>query len=453
MFTRRNLFQLLVIGAGAPAIAGSLNPPAGPIGETGRFGPRIEVNAENTPGDADSVFKIKEPGSYYLGGNLLGEAGKHGIVIATGGVTLDLMGFELSGGAGSLDGVAVDEGGWTNIVVYNGALEFWGEDGVDMTGASSGRIESVRVLASMGAGIRGPALQGVIRACESFGNVDSGIVAGQSTVVSGCASFGNGADGITTGSGCTVMDCTGTSNTEYGIEAGQGSAIHGCAGEFNGFAGVRAGRAGSISNCSARGNSGAGISAAFGCTILNSSAHENTFSGISTSSNCSIISCSAFDNRNSGIGAGSGSVVIGCAASLNDVNGISASVETLIADCSVTENGENGIRVATRCFVTRNYCGFNRNPQGDGAGIFVDFSSSSYCRIDGNHCTGNDRGIDVDGTVNFIVRNTCAANTTNFTIVGGNSALCVGANLGGAINGSAGGASVGSTDPWANFGW
>lgn len=43
--------------------AGDLDPPAGPVTPTGRFGPRTEINATNTPGDADSLFFIGQSGS------------------------------------------------------------------------------------------------------------------------------------------------------------------------------------------------------------------------------------------------------------------------------------------------------------------------------------------------------------------------------------------------------
>src|SRR4029077_17462440 len=74
---------------------GSLTPPGAPaptMKTLAQIEPRIEINATNPPGDADSSFKITQPGSYYLTGNLTGVASKHGIKIAANDVTLDLMG-------------------------------------------------------------------------------------------------------------------------------------------------------------------------------------------------------------------------------------------------------------------------------------------------------------------------------------------------------------------------
>ena len=77
-----------------PAIAGDLNPPTGAPAPTMKtlteVEPRTPVNAANTPGDATAVFRITQHGSYYLTGNIMGEAGKSGVVIDSDDVTLDL---------------------------------------------------------------------------------------------------------------------------------------------------------------------------------------------------------------------------------------------------------------------------------------------------------------------------------------------------------------------------
>ena len=62
---------VLVVAALAGAVwvrAGDLNPPAGPITPT----QRTPIGASTTPGDADSLFRISQPGSYYLTGNITG---------------------------------------------------------------------------------------------------------------------------------------------------------------------------------------------------------------------------------------------------------------------------------------------------------------------------------------------------------------------------------------------
>ena len=108
----------LALGGALVALAGPLSPPGGPVASTGKtlteVEPRIAVNATNTPGTATSLFKITQPGSYYLTGNITGVSGKNGIEIAASGVSLDLTGFDLSGVPGSLDGVNWSAGS-TNV--------------------------------------------------------------------------------------------------------------------------------------------------------------------------------------------------------------------------------------------------------------------------------------------------------------------------------------------------
>ncbi len=83
------------------AQAGPIDPPAGPIIPTGKplteVEPRIAISSTNTPGDADSMFKITQPGSYYLTSSITGVIGRHGIKVAASGVTIDLNGFIMRG--------------------------------------------------------------------------------------------------------------------------------------------------------------------------------------------------------------------------------------------------------------------------------------------------------------------------------------------------------------------
>src|SRR5438093_7800183 len=103
--TIASLSALALIAAAGVLYGGPLDPPAGPVTSTYKtlteVEPRTAVNAVNTPGDFNSLFKISQPGSYYLTGNITGVASKHGIEIVASGVTLDLNGFDLLGAPGS----------------------------------------------------------------------------------------------------------------------------------------------------------------------------------------------------------------------------------------------------------------------------------------------------------------------------------------------------------------
>src|SRR5262245_58582086 len=81
--------SILIIGVWI-ASAGDLNPPPGPVTPTMKtlveVEPRIAINNVNTPGDADSTFKIVQSGSYYMTGNITAIAGRIGIEVAANNV-------------------------------------------------------------------------------------------------------------------------------------------------------------------------------------------------------------------------------------------------------------------------------------------------------------------------------------------------------------------------------
>jgi hypothetical protein len=278
---------LLITAAIATVIwvnAGSLTPPGGPVSPTmktlSEVEPRIAINATNTPGDADSLYKITQPGSYYLTGNIQGVAAKHGIEITAGGVTLDLNGFDLLGVAGSLDGVSTTVAGLTNIAVVNGSVRSWGDEGVDL-----------------------------------------GTLAAINCRVSGLLASGNTGTGILVDNGCTVTNCSAYQNTVSGIIAGSGCTV---------------------SNCSAFLNTNSGISAGGGCTVSNCSAYQNITNGISVSSGCRVSNCSSSLNTGSGISTSSGSTVADCTARANALDGILCTSQCIIRGNNCATNGNGG---------------------------------------------------------------------------------------------------------------
>ncbi len=248
----------------AHTLAGPLSPPAGPVAPTHKtlteVEPRIAVNAMNTPGDDDSLFKITQPGSYYLTGNITGVIGKHGIEIVVRGVTLDLNGFDLMGvaGMGAFDGVNAEVGGLVNIAVVNGSVRNWGDDGVDLNAASNSRIDGV-------------------------------------------LSFGNAGDGIVTDLGSTVSNCSAHSNMRFGIATDSGNTVSNCSARENGGTGIMVGFGGTVSNCSALQNVGTGISAGNSCTVSNCTAASNAGSGIGASGGCTVADCTVGSNVLDGI--------------------------------------------------------------------------------------------------------------------------------------------------------
>jgi parallel beta-helix repeat protein len=353
---RRTLIGAAGIGAiAALSKAGPLNPPAGAVASTAKplsdVEPRIAINATNTPGDADatpSLFKITQPGSYYLTGNITGVAGKHGIQIAASGVTLDLNGFDLAGvpGMGAFDGVSITVFSTSSVSVRNGSVRNWGGDGIDFA--------------------------------TSFGTTNS---------VSDVLAVGNAGSGISVGLATKIVNCTAASN---------------------------------------------GV-------------------GIITSSGSTVSACTAYANDSDGIRVGSGSSVSASVAFSNAGNGILASNGSTVSGCTTRFNTLDGIQVDAQCVVINNVCGNNGNLGGDGAGIRANGADN---RIEGNNCTAADIGIRVATAGNFIIRNTCSGNTTNWSIVANNiygQIIDRTAPASAAVSGNSAVSALGNAEPNANF--
>src|SRR5262245_28629382 len=103
----QGLFLGIALSCITPALAGDLIPPVGPVLPTMKplsdVEPRAAISATNTPGDGDSIFRITQPGSYYLTGNITGVAGKSALKVSYADhVTIDLAGFVINGGAAGI---------------------------------------------------------------------------------------------------------------------------------------------------------------------------------------------------------------------------------------------------------------------------------------------------------------------------------------------------------------
>lgn len=412
----RLLSAMTAFAATGLLLAGPLTPPIGPVASTHKtlsdVEPRRAINASNTPGDADSIYRVFASGSYYLTGNISVSPGQSGIEIAANNVTIDLNGFTISALLpGSLDGIVEDTSSFThaNIIIMNGTVSGMDGHGINLGDSSlNHRIERVTASNNAGMGIRF-GYNGIVDSCQAYANGSSGIVCfGSNSLIRSSTAYDNGGSGIIlTGAG-NITDCTSMNNTSVGFRTGPGSTVRNCTARLNGFDGFDLSSSNSITNCSAYDNSGDGIDAGLNCSISNCSIAFSAGNGILCSGSASIIGCTAYANTGDGIQVGSDSLV------------------------------------------ERNLCDSNGNT-GDGAGIRV---TGSDTRIHENNCTDNDRGIDVDVAGNIIVRNTCASNTTDWVIAVNNAfgpILDRRAPASGAVNGFSAPSSLGSTDPNANF--
>jgi len=339
------LRTLLLGSASGAALAGELMPPAGPVSPTmktfGAVEPRTLINATNTPGDADSVYKITQPGSYYLGEDLIGFPLDHGIEIDAPRVTIDLDGFAIIGDQGSLNGIhltpqqAVERG----IRVFNGVVIGW-TVGIDLTEAEDCSVIGV----------------------HSLGNASVGIAIGESSMVASCSVEGANS-GIVAGAGSEVRLCSSSGADFVGIDLGSNCLASACRVTGSGGIGLRVGDGSIAENCTVEGAANDGIVASAGCVLRACSVSNGQARGLVGASSVVVDDCTAVGNADTGIDLGSNGTVSRCASRANGA-GISTGFSAVVESCSVRQNTGNGITFGSRSSAF-NCAGYDN----DGSGI------------------------------------------------------------------------------------
>ena len=293
-----SLLTLALATVGVMAVAGPLDPPAGAVSPTYKtlteVEPRIAINSTNTPGDADSLYKITQPGSYYLTGNITGASGKSGIEIASDNVSIDLCGFGVVGVTGSLSGITRDGTPRGSITLKNGVVSNWGQYGVFLDYVNS-------------SGTKGFVIDSII----SRANGTAGFAVGDASVVTRCSASQNGAAGF-----------DGGNHARY-------------------------------DNCIATGNAGAGFLFGFGCAYTGCEARANTGSGFQPSGTCTFSNCSASNNGGDGFNL-TRSTALACDASFNTGRGFAVFAST-IQSCGVNNNTAGGIESSNNSTILNNH--------------------------------------------------------------------------------------------------
>lgn len=323
----RTLVSALLLISAPVAFAGPQNPPAGPIASTMKtlteVEPRTAISAANTPGDADSLYRITAPGSYYLTANIYGVSGKSGIEIATDGVTIDLNGFTLFGTVGSLDGIYAPSGRHT-LTIRNGLVRGWAQDGIDATGVTEVTLTDVR----------------------SEANGSRGVIAGGRSTLTRVGAINNSSTGILLSTYCMLENCIASGNYE-GIDIGAHSMARGCI---------------------AADNTGDGFhSTGSGGHFVNCSAHSNDGDGFNVSTEARIEDCVSDINVGHGFVVNFNSVLIGNHASRNGSGAavaagiyIPAGVTRVRIENNTCVSNDYGIKVdAASNLIVGNRCSIN----------------------------------------------------------------------------------------------
>lgn len=351
--------------------------------------PRTPINAVETPGDADSVFRITQPGSYYLEANLEGVAGKSGIEIDASNVRIDLMGFRLNGANGGVSAIRVPQER-INVSIENGNLTVWGSFGVDGVLAQAMQVRNLEMTSCEVGGIRLGA-RADVENCRFIFSSGAGIVVGSHSTVSR-SKVGLTSVGIETGSASFVEHCKVENVTSVGIQVDSQSTVRSSIARFCG---------------------GSAISLDTGSSVLASTA-SHSVAGIFGSGSVRVIDSTMQHNALYGVRIDTG-VVRGCSIGSNGQHGVEiADHGAQVVGNLIASNGLDGIR------------------------------SHVGSRIEDNDIRGHlsGAGIRTFGTGSYIVKNTLTQNTSPILVP--NAGNFVGTLVSpNAINGR--------NDPWANL--
>lgn len=344
----RTLALGLCFGFSSLAYAGPVNPPAGPVAPTDKplaeVEPRIAVNAANTPGNVTNLFRITEPGSYYLTEDIArGPGGVFSVnvlSIKARDVTLDLNGFAVRGDQGIGNGIVIStpvSAEHRNVRVFNGSVISPGGLGIGSSNIRGVTLENIYVTGSTGDGIR-LAADAVIRNCRVTNSGGNGIEVRDDALLTDC-----------------VIDTTG----EQGVLAGIGPTISGCIVRRAGSTGIEIENDGTLERCQVD-RSGVVVQPSSGyfvdgdATFVECKATNNPQHGFHFLGDASFTDCTAEGNADSGFfsGSSSQSTMVRCAATSNLRFGI-VTEDGVIAECNASKNGLDGIRAGGPAVISR----------------------------------------------------------------------------------------------------
>ena len=415
-----------LIGFAALLTAGPLSPPSGPVAPSYKtlteVEPRIPLSQATTPGNAGSVFRITQPGSYYLTGNISIPGNViWGISIEATGVTLDLSGFTIDGNGNQVGAITCSAAG---VIIRNGSVirvntgilcDFF------PSGAPGQTIENIRIIDVLGQGI------------PPGGNP------------------GAGAAGIFAGRGAIIRNCY-VNNAPLGIAAGFNSNVSGCTVEFARQFGFHLQGGASISNCVVVGTSGGppdghAYFLGAGSAATNCVARSNSGTGFLTNEECTLTNCTSTNNAN-GFSIASRGTVRDCTAATNSSTGVLVSGNLWsVTGCSITANPTAGVTIAPNSLhgeISRNF--IRGSAPSAGVGIRLPATCTDISIV-GNTIGFAQRGVELDGFFSRVTNN-FFNNVTSNPVRTSAGAVPDATNVVGPMISSAGTASA--TSPFSN---
>jgi parallel beta-helix repeat protein len=444
----RFVSTLLAASFATGALAGDLTPPGAPaptMKTLDQVEPRIPIGPLTTPGDADSVYRITQPGSYYLTGPVDVTFGRRGIEIDGDDITVDLGGFTIRGVQnGTLEGIAVvaPSGTRKNIAVGNGVVTAVIGTGIDFFNAESSIIHDIRIDNTGGDGVVA-GFAGVVERVTVAECAGDGFNATTGTVLRDCHARQNGIHGfvgLMSASGCSAVDnggagfngngafenCLSSGNDLSGFFINAPSALVGCTASLNLGDGFTASNEPSVAlNCIASSNGASGFDYTNNGAWLatNCAANENGEHGFWGNTRGRLVQCSAVDNASHGFYMRGGAVV-NSHSRTNGGDGVRvfSTNPVTVADCTVESNSGYGVIITSDAdnSVVRGNAISGHTVGGVGVGIRVE-SNANFVLIDGNVTNENLVGIQVLTAGNTIINNRMSANiNAPISVVAGN---------------------------------
>ena len=410
---------LMPLGAFAQGNLTPPGPPAPSMKTLDQIGAQLEkrVEVSTLPGDGTAQHIISAPGSYHLGGNLVGVAGKDGIRVTADHVTIDLNGFTLVGitDGTSRDGIVqAGPGGGPHIRILNGTITGWGGSGINAPNAELD-LSALHISKNAGAGVRW----------------------GDGSSASHCHVGENGGVGFGDGSvRISISDSEIRGNGSHGVAAGAGLTLHASIIDSNGGNGAQGGSGTVCHHTLIKGNTGIGLVTGDSSVVHDSTITGNQSHGVQTGK-ASGFSCNGI-TENGGIGvlAGDNTTIAHSVISKNGSHGVQTGLASGFSCNGFAENGGAGLLTGDRSIVEQ--CHFTGN-------LSHGVQSGSGGTYLGNSFLGNGAGqapghaILLTGTGNQVARNTAGPHSSGaYNIAQGNDVGPIGS-------------AATATSPWANL--
>jgi hypothetical protein len=234
---------------------------------------------------------ITAPGFYFIKKNLTCSAASHGITVSAPDVTLDLMGFCISGTAnmGNYDGVYLNE--HDNVEIRNGTIRSFGRNGIlNQSGGCGHRIINMRLRENSADGLYLGGKNNTVASCTAMHNGGRGIFAGFRGIVRDNACYQNASTGLEAGNGSIVTGNSSYRNEYWGIRAYNGSTVSGNTAFSNDNGGMLTAEGSTVTgNTCCFNKSNYGIQTGNECLVMGNTAYSNTGGNIKSNATCTFV--------------------------------------------------------------------------------------------------------------------------------------------------------------------